>query len=182
MVMDLLLFASVFAISGIVFLPLHVIAVRATRGRNLLSTINLMICASALIGGAIGWFLLGDLFSSAGARAVACVGASFSFVGFGGVYNLIGPASADRSISAHMVNLIYHSPGHRMSKDDLFRLYTHTDIIEKRFTECTEVGVIEQQGAELVLTASGRRIALAFALLGKVLGLHPWYMERLRTR
>jgi hypothetical protein len=182
MAMDLLLFLSVFAVSAIVFVPLHLIAVRANGGRKLLSTVNAMICLSAVIGGAIGWMLLGDLFSSAGSRAVGCVGGGFSFLGFGGVYNLLGPASADRSISAHIVNLIYQAPGHRMSKEELFSLYSQADILEKRFVEFAAVGVIEQQGSQLALTAKGRRIALTFAILGKALGLHPWYLERARTR
>jgi len=43
MLIDLLLFASVFAISGLVFLPLHVIAVRRWRGRNIVSTVNAIV-------------------------------------------------------------------------------------------------------------------------------------------
>jgi hypothetical protein len=182
MAMDLLLFLSVFAISAIVFVPLHLIAVRANGGRKLLSTINAMICLSALAGGAIGWLLLGDLFSSAGSRAVGCFGGGFSFLGFGGVYNLLGPASADRSISAHIVGLIYQAPGHRMSREELFALYSHADILDKRFIEFAAVGVIDPQASQLTLTAKGRRIALAFAVLGKALGLRPWYLARVRTR
>lgn len=182
MAKDLLLFLSVFAISAIIFVPLHLIAVRANGGKKLLSTVNAMICLSALIGGAIGWLLLGHLFSSPGAKAVACVGGGFSFLGFGGIYNLLGPASADRSISAHILNLIYQAPGHRMTKEELFALYSHSDILDKRFVEFAAVGVIEQQAAQLTLTPKGRRIALTFAILGKALGLHPWYLERVRTR
>jgi len=181
MAMDLLLFLSVFAISAIVFVPSHLIAVRANGGKKLLSTVNAMICLSAFIGATIGWLLLGDLFSSSGSKAVGCVGGGFSFLGFGGIYNLLGPASADRSISAHILNLIYQAPGHRMSKEELFALYSHSDILEKRFIEFAAVGVIEQQASQLTLTAKGRRIALTFAILGKALGLHPWYLERVRT-
>ena len=181
MAMDLLLFLSVFATSASVFVPLHLIAVRANRGRKLLSTVNAMICLSAFIGGTIGWLLLGPLFSSPAVKVVSCVAGGFSFLGFGGVYNLLGPASADRSISAHIVNLIYLAPGHRMSKAELFGLYTQSDILEKRFVEFAAIGVIEQHNSKLTLTAKGRRIAQIFAILGKVLGLHPWYLERVRS-
>jgi len=182
MALDLLLFLAVFAISAITFVPLHLMAVRANRGRKLLSTVNAMICLSAVIGGGLGWLLFGNLFSSPGSMALGCVGGGFSFLGFGGVYNLLGPASVDRSISAHIVNLIYQAPGHRMSKEELFSLYSQADILEKRFVEFTVIGVIEQEDSHFTLTAKGRRIARAFAILGKALGLHPWYLERVRAR
>ncbi|WP_428660051.1 hypothetical protein [Reyranella sp.] len=179
---DLLLFASVLVISGIVFLPLHVIAVRVLRGRNILSTVNIMVGASAVIGSAIGWLVLGGSFSSEGAKAVACVGAGFAFLGFGALYNLLGPTSVDRSISAHILNLIYQAPGHRMTKDDLFSFYTHSDVLEKRLVECAEIGVIERTGSQLALTPSGRRIGQFYAILGRVLGMRIWYLDRYHAR
>lgn len=182
MLTDLLLYGSVFVISGLVFLPLHVLAVRARRGENLLLTVNLAIAASAVAGGAIVWLSFGAMFSSEGAKAVACIGGGVSFLGFGGLYNLLGPTSVDRSISAHILNLIYQAPGHRMSREELFGYYTHADVLEKRFEECARVGVIERQGSQLTLTASGRRIGLFYSIIGKVLGIRLWYLERYRAR
>jgi hypothetical protein len=182
MLIDLLLFASVLVISGLVFLPLHVIAVRRRRGKDIVSTVNAAIGVSAVVGGAVGWLLLGGLFSSEGAKAVACVGAGLSFAGFAAVYNLVGPASVDRSISAHIVNLISEAPGQRMSIDDLYRFYTHVDVLEKRFAECADVGVLERDGSQLALTARGRRISRLYAGLGSVLGINAWHLERYRAR
>lgn len=182
MLIDLLLFASVFVISGLVFLPLHVIAVRSRRGRNIVSTVNAMIGVSAIIGGAAGWLVLGGLFSSDGAKAVACVGAALSFAGFAAVYNLVGPASVDRSVSAHIVNLISQAPDQRMSIDDLYRFYTHSDLLEKRFVECADIGVLERRGSQLALTARGRRISRLYAGLGSALGINAWHLERYRAR
>jgi|SRR4051812_18886238 hypothetical protein len=182
MLIDLLLFASVFAISGLVFVPLHVVAVRRWRGRNIVSTVNAMIGVSAIVGVVAGWLLLGGLFSSEGAKAVGCVGAGLSFTGFAALYNLLGPTSVDRSISAHILNLIYQAPDHRMSTDDLFNFYTHSDVLEKRLVECAEIGVIERHGSQLALTASGRRIGRFYAILGKVLGMNFWHLERYRAR
>jgi hypothetical protein len=181
MLTDLLLYVSVFIISGLIFLPLHVLAVRANHGANLILTVNLAIGASAVVAGIIVWLAFGDRFSSEGAKAVACIGGGISFLGFGGIYNLLGPTSVDRSISAHMVNLIYQAPGHRMTKEDLFAYYTHDDVLEKRFDECTRIGVIERHGSQLTLTASGCRISLIFAIMGKVVGIRPWYLDRYRA-
>lgn len=182
MATDLLLYVSVFVVSGLIFLPLHVIAVRANHGANVLLMVNLAVGASAVAAGAIGWLAFGGMFSSEGAKAVACIGGAISFLGFGAIYNLLGPTSVDRSISAHILNLIYQAPGHQMSKEDLFAYYTHADVLEKRFEECARIGVIESHGSQLTLTASGRRIGLFYTIIGKALGIHLWYLERYRAR
>jgi hypothetical protein len=182
MLTDLALYGLVFVISGLIFLPLHALSVRAIRGTNPIFAVNLAIVVSAVAAGAIVWLSCGGLFSSEGAKAVACIGGGISFLGFGGVYNLLGPTSVDRSISAHMVNVIYQAPGHRMTKEDLLGYYTHEDVFEKRFTECVEAGVIERQGSQLTLTPRGRRISLIFAIMGKAVGIRPWYLDRYRAR
>jgi hypothetical protein len=182
MLTDLLLYGSVFVISGFIFLPLHVLAVRANHGSNVLLMVNLAVGASAVAACIVVWLSLGDLFSSDGAKAVACVGGAVSFLGFGAIYNLLGPTSVDRSISAHILNLIYQAPDHRMTKEELFACYTHADVLEKRFAECARVGVIESHGSQLTLTASGRRIGLLYTVIGKVLGIRLWYLERYRAR
>jgi len=182
MLRDLLLYVSVFVVSGLIFLPLHVLVVRANRGANVLLMVNLAVGASAVVGAGIIWLSLGSLFSSEGAKAVACIGGAISFLGFGGLYNLLGPTSVDRSISAHIVNLIYQAPGHRMSEEELFSYYTHADVLGKRFVECAQVGMIERHGSQLTLTASGRRIGLLYTIIGRVLGIRLWYLERYRAR
>ncbi len=182
MLPDLLLYVSVFVIGGLIFLPLHVIAARANQGANVLLMVNLAVGASAVAAGAIGWLALGGMFSSEGAKAVACVGGAISFLGFGALYNLLGPTSVDRSISAHILNLIYQAPGHQMSKEDLFTYYTHADVLEKRFDECAQIGVIERHDSQLSLTARGRRIGLFYTIIGKMLGIRLWYLERYQAR
>lgn len=181
MLNDLLLYGAVIAISGIVFLPLHVLAVRARHGRNLLTTVNSAIAASAVVGGACGWILLGDSFSSEGAKAVASVGGGISFLGLGGLYNLLGPASVDRSISAHIIKLIYLAPRHSLSEADLFRFYTQADVLEKRFNECAEASFIERKGKQLGLTRKGKQVARFYLLLGRILGMRLWYLDRARA-
>jgi len=182
MIVDLLLFVMVLGISAVVFVPLHAFAVRANRGRKLLSTVNLAIILSAIIGCSIVWFFFGSVFSAPATRTVACIGGGIAFLGFGATYNLIGPASIDRSISVHLVNLVNQEPDRRMAVSDLFRYYPHADVLEKRFVECSEVGVFERDGQDIVLTPYGQRIALAYAAMGKLLGLHPWYLDRYRSR
>lgn len=182
MVVDLLLFVLVIVISGVVFVPLHAITVRAMRGRNLLTAVNVAIIAAGIVGGAAGWLLFGGLFSGEASKGVACIGGGIAFLGFGGVYNLLGPTSVDRSVSVHLVSLINQAPGNRLNREDLFRYYTHADVLEKRFVECAQVGVIHRDGEQLTLTPGGRRIAAIYAAIGRLLGMHPWYLDRYRDR
>jgi hypothetical protein len=182
MIVDLLLFTMVLVISALVFVPLHALFVRANRGRKLLSMVNLAIILSAIIGGAAVWFFFGSAFTAPAVRTVACIGGGIAFLGFGGTYALIGPASVDRSISVHLINLVNQEPDRRMAASDLFRYYPHADVLEKRFVECSEVGVFERHGQDIVLTPYGRRIAMAYAAMGKLLGLRPWYLDRYRSR
>ena len=90
----------------------------------------------------------------------------------------MGPASVDRSVSAHIVKLIYLAPHHRLKEGELFKLYTHEDMLEKRFRECMESGIIERRGDELGVTPRGARIARFYIVLGKLLGMRLWYLDR----
>jgi hypothetical protein len=177
---DLVLYFAVIAMCGLVFLVLHVVAIRSRKGDRLLGTLCVTIGVSALAGVAMGWWLLGDEFSSAGARLVACIGAGLTFPGYAGLYGLMGPASVDRSVSAHIVKLIYLAPQHCLKEAELFSLYTHADMLEKRFRECLEAGIIERRGDELGVTRRGARIARFYIVLGNVLGMRLWYLDRYR--
>jgi hypothetical protein len=182
MLIDLLLFASVLAVSGIVFAPLHVVFARASGGKNIMGTVNAAIGISAIVGAVLVWLVMGPVFSSDGAKAVACVGGAISFAGYAALYNLLGPTSVDRSISAHILNIIYQAPAHTMTKEELFSVYTHSDVLEKRLAECAEIGMIVRQGQQITLTASGRRMGQFYAVLGKVLSMQFWHLERYRAR
>ena len=178
---DLLLYLVVIVVSGAIFLLLHVIAIRIRRGAKLITTLNATIVASAIVGGGVGWWLLGSQFSSEGAKLVACVGGGLTFLGFAGTYGLVGPISVDRSVSSHIVELVYLAPGHRIKEADLFRLYTHADVLGKRFSDCIDTGIIERRGDELVVTAKGARIAWLYLTLGSLLGMRLWHLERHRA-
>ncbi len=178
---DLLLYLVVVAICGVIFLPLHMLAIRMRSGAKLITTLNITVVVSAIVGGCLGWWLLGDDFSSQGAKLVACAGGGLTFMGYAVVYTLFGPVSVDRSISAHIVQLVYLAPGHRIKEADVFGLYTHADVLEKRFGECIETGIIERQGDELVVTRRGVRIAKFYLLLGSVMGTRLWYLDRHRA-
>src|SRR6476646_8899190 len=61
MLTDLALYGLVFVISGLIFLPLHALSVRAIRGTNPIFAVNLAIVVSAVAAGAIVWLSFGGL-------------------------------------------------------------------------------------------------------------------------
>jgi hypothetical protein len=180
MVRDLLLYFAIVGLCGAIFLLLHAMAIRAMRGDKLIRTLATCIVLSALVGAAIAWWALEDGFTSQSARLLACVGGALTFVGFAGIYCHLGPISVDRSVSSHIVELVYLGPGHRIKEAELFELYTHADVLEKRFRDCLETGIIERDGDELATTQRGGRIARIFLALGNGLGMRLWYLERYR--
>jgi hypothetical protein len=180
MVRNPLLYFFIVGLCGAIFLLLHVMVIRAMRGDKLIRTLAACIALSALVGAAISWWALEGSFTSQSARSLACVGGALTFVGFAGVYCHLGPISVDRSVSSHIVELVYLGPGHRLKEAELFELYTHADVLEKRFRDCLETGIIKRDGEELATTRRGERIARIFLALGNGLGMRLWYLDRYR--
>jgi hypothetical protein len=176
------MYFAVAIICGLIFVPLHAVAIRAMRGDKLIRTLASTIMLSAVVGGLGGWWLLAGGFTSESTRLLACVAGGLTFVGFAGVYCHLLPISVDRSVSSHIVELVYLGPGHRLKEADLFRLYTHADVLGKRFKDCIETGFIERHGDELTTTPRGALIARIFLGLGRGLGMRLWYLDRYQQR
>jgi hypothetical protein len=177
---DLISFFAINVVGAAIFLPLHVVVIRAMHGRNLITTINLVIAISTIVAVAVGWW--GLSFSSESARLMGCFAGGLTCLAYAGLYGLLGPSSVDRSVSAHIVELVYLAPEGRLKEADLFRLYTHDDVLGKRFTDCIDTGIIERSGDELVVTRRGARIAALYIFIGTFLGMQLWFLERHRAR
>jgi hypothetical protein len=174
------LFFAILVIGGIVFLPLHIVALRLRGGAQLITTLNIVIAISTAVAVAMGWLLFDHEFSSPGAALLAYVSSALTFAAYAGLYSLLLPSSVDRSVSVHIVKLLYLAPNHRMTEKELFDLYTHGDMLEKRFNDCLATGIIRREGDKLVLTAHGARIARLYMMVGEGLGMRLWYLDRLR--
>ncbi len=177
---DLVQFFVINAIGAAVFLPLHVIAIRAKEGRKLITTINAVIAVAVVAGVAVGWW--GLAFSGESVRLVACVAGGFTIAAYAGLYGLLGPSSVDRSVSAHIVMLVYLAPGGRLKESELFELYTHQDVLQKRIDDCADTGIVERRGDLLTVTPRGARIAALYMFFGTFLGMRLWYLNRHRAR
>jgi len=174
------LFFAILAIGGMVFLPLHIVALRRRGGAQLITTLNIVIVISTAVAVTAGWLLFDGRFSSPGAALLAYVAGALTFAAYAGLYSLLLPSSVDRSVSVHIVKLLYLAPNQRMTEKELFDVYTHGDMLEKRFNDCLATGIIKREGEELVLTPHGARIAWLYMTVGEGLGMRLWYLDRLR--
>lgn len=179
---DLALYFVIIAVSSVVFLPLHVLMVRAMAGRKLITTLILAIGLSTAAGVVVGWLGFAKEYSSPDAQLLACVAGGLTFAAYAGLYGLLGPSSVDRSVSAHIVELVYLAPGGRLKESELFELYTHEDVLEKRFRDCIETRIIERQGEMLVVTGRGARIAALYIFIGRFLNMRLWFFDRYYAR
>lgn len=177
---DLIFYFAVIVIAGGIFVPAHILAVRWMKGRRLITTLNGAIVLSGAVAAGVGWCLWAGRFSSPGAEAVILVGGPLTFAGFAALYCVLLPISVDRSVSAHIVNLIDLSPQRRLAEEELFRLYSHEDVLHKRFLDCVATGIIAREGGVLVLSGKGARIAWLYRVIGEALGMRLWFLERLR--
>ncbi|MDA1277809.1 MAG: hypothetical protein O2960_27750 [Verrucomicrobia bacterium] len=94
---------------------------------------------------------------------------SLTFVGFAGVYTLIVPVSADRSISAHMVMRFLDEPSRTLSEEELARRYPPQEVFRKRIGECVDIGVLANESGRYRLTRKGIRIARFFRSVASLL-------------
>ncbi len=178
---DVVLYFAIIAIGGVVFLPLHIVLIRSMGGRKLITSINAAIGISTVAAVAGGWFFLGPYFSAPGAASVALVGGAISFATLAGLYGLLLPSSVDRSVSVHVVSLLALAPGRRMTEAEFFNVYTHDDMLQKRFVDCINTGIIKREGDQLELTTKGAKIAWLYTTVGEGLGMNLWYFVRMRT-
>jgi len=166
---DFAFFLLVVMASAVVFAPLHIVLGRGCRGAALVRSLGISIAVSTVAGGLFGGGLISGQFSSPAVSVIAAVGGALTFAGFAGAYALILPISVDRSLSAHVVGLVYSSPGGRLSEAELFDLYTHAAILGKRLRECEQSGILERHGDELLVTSKGKRIAYAYFMMDRLM-------------
>lgn len=178
MAKDIALFFAMLAVNAAIFLPLNTLATRASRGSKLLQIFLLTATLSIAAGTLAGWWAFADQFSSQSSWALAGAASAITSACCAWTYVAVGPISVDRSVSAHLVMLLYLAPRKRMKAEQLFASYTHSDVLEKRFRECEAAGIVAREGGEVVLTAYGARIASAFLLLGRLLGMRLWFLDR----
>jgi len=167
---DLLIMIGLFLFYVLIFFVLQIIIFRLIRIEKLFTTLTI-INFIALFGALIICYNGQHLFVSYHSYLTASFGACFSGFLFGYLYAFSGPSAADRSFSAHMVILLSKSKNGAMSLSELKSRYPLEQILEKRFYEHRNVGLITIHEDEIKITPRGRLIARIYMGLIRLLRL-----------
>jgi hypothetical protein len=188
MKMDHSLSESVFELASIVlcaawFVPVHAILTRVCSPARLLvfSVMAFLVSTAAFL--AISYSVVGHRFVD-----------TASFVNYGtivlagsgglcGLYTFLGPATADRSATAHMLTCLAEHGG-RLPTDAITSGFDGEAFVRKRFAECMQAGIIEIRDESVHLTAKGRRLAAIYKWMCAVMKLEslPGYSFSFRRR
>lgn len=152
----------------ILFFGSQILLFRTVRVRQLILTFSALAFGSGFITWTAFYFLSQNQFPEPMLRFTLAFGGLFGCLGFSGTYIILGPISADRSLSAHMCIQVLRAKG-RMLEADLRHRYNQDVIFQKRFDEYVDVGVMKIESDTLVLTGKGKRIAYTFLMFLKLL-------------
>ena len=125
--------------------------------------------------GFVSWLLLFRFYPSLEISILVSLISVSSFLGLSSVYALIGPISADRSVTAHLLIHMVQSPNRSISIKDLTSKYNDNLIIQKRFKELDDVGAITRFANHMEVTYKGVVIAKIFLFLIRILKLQKNY-------
>ena len=128
---------------------------------------------SAIAAGVLSWFFLEQKFSSPNAFWIATVAAPIAFLGFCGIFILIGPANVDRSITFSILRAIKGLEDNPTTQIRLIDAVPFDRILHKRVRELSTHGVIELQDGRARLTPFGDRTRRFYLWLGRLLNIQP---------
>lgn len=138
------------------------------RVKQLIYTFSGLAFLSAFLVWIPFYCLTGELYLDDVTRGLLAFGGAYGSLGFSGTYIILGPISADRSLSAHMCIQVMRNGG-RIKEAELRRRYSQDVIFNKRFDEYVDVGVMTRDGEDLVLSPKGYRVARIFSTFLKAL-------------
>lgn len=162
-----------FAASWVIFFAAYFLAARLRLIKNVDGRLVIMANLSALAAGVLSWLFLGTHFSSPNAFWLATITAPMSFLGFCGIFILVGPANVDRSVTFSILRAFKALENQETPNDRLIEAVPFDRIFRKRVRELSRHGVIELEGNRVRLTQSGDRARRFFLWLGRVLNIEP---------
>jgi hypothetical protein len=186
--MDYSLSINAYALASIVlntvwFVILHAILVRAMSPQRLLRFSAAAFVVATGVFLVVTHLVAGTRFDSmasfAGFGMLVFVGSA----GFCGLYTFLGPATGDRSATAHMLIFLAEHGG-RLQTDAITSGFDGDAFVRKRFAECMQSEIIEIGDDSVHLTAKGRRLAAIYKWMCAVMKLEslPGYSFSFRRR
>jgi hypothetical protein len=164
---DLLAFAGVFLIAWLIYLVVHLLAARLDIVRGATRSTVALGVGAALVAAVVSWRWCGAWFSSPAVHDLATITAPAAFLGYCGIYVLLGPVTIDRSISLSMLRALHASQDRKLRRHELHREVPFDRIFEKRLRELELSGSIDTSH-EVVITARGARILGAYVRLARL--------------
>jgi hypothetical protein len=165
---DLAAFLAIFAFCWLLFIAGHA----AAASFGLISGVDrrtvVLAVVAAVAAGALSWFFIGGWFSGPGVHALASVTAPFAFIGFCGIYVLIGPVTVDRSITLTILTALIASETRGLSRAELQTRVPFDRIFEKRMRELEKSGTLTFVD-EVKITPRGARILGLYVRLARIL-------------
>jgi len=170
-VTDLALFLVLFGVHLAAFALLHVVGLRTHLPNRILTYLAGTYLLGAILAGALGKAVLAPGFSHPAAYAMAHAGAALAGFFAAALYAFLGPATADRSLTAHLLVYLLDSPGYRRSRAAVLEAYSATDFLEKRYEECLGAALLEEDDDAVQLTPKGVLVARLYARMLRSLAL-----------
>ncbi|HVA14961.1 MAG TPA: hypothetical protein VNF99_17070 [Stellaceae bacterium] len=168
---DLLWYAAVFLATWVVYAVAYVGAARLGLVRGVgFGTVVLGVSTAALTG-FLSWIFLVGRFSSVGAHVLASATAPLCFLGFCGIWILLGPVTIDRSITLTILSALKAVESRQLSNDRLMAAVPFDRIYGKRLKELSGSGVIELRANGVRVTPKGERVLRLYLWLGRLLNV-----------
>jgi hypothetical protein len=170
---DLFFCALVFISAWVVFLLAYLLTAKLRWVANVDARLVIMANLSAIAAGILSWSFLGSHFSSPNALWMATIAAPVAFLGFCGLFILIGPANVDRSVAFSIVVAVKAITDDPLPTTKLIDAIPVERIISKRLRELSARGLIVLDGDRARLTPLGDRILRFYLWLGRLLNVQP---------
>lgn len=168
--MDLLGSLIIFAIYAVVFGCVHVPALRLGKPHRLLVFLMGTYALSAILSLLIT-LPLQPMFTAAIVWKVANLGGCVSGFFAAGLYAFLGPATADRSSAAQMLQILLRQHPNPVAPELFARDFATEEFMVKRLEEFRMAGLIEQDLTSVRMTPAGLRFARLYRLLQDGLSL-----------
>jgi hypothetical protein len=169
--MDLTWYAVIFAAAAAIFFAAHVIAAHFRIVSGATSRVVALAVFAAVATGLLSGLLFGSCFSSPEVHALASITAPICFLGFCGVYMLIGPVTVDRSITLTILEALLAVQDQELAEDRLMGAVPFERIFGKRLIELESGGFIRRHRGSIKVCASGERMLRAYLRMGRLLNI-----------
>lgn len=168
---DLLWYGVVFLAAWIIYAVAYIGVAKLGAVRGVGGSTVLLGIVSAVLTGILAWIFLGDRFSSANVHLLASVTAPICFLGFCGIWVLLGPVTVDRSITLTILAALKAVETRELPSERLMAAVPFDRIYGKRLKELSGSGIIELHPSGVKVTPKGERALRLYLWLGRLLNV-----------